>query len=106
MTDDSSVEPMARQSNGDGALVVVVAAALAASLPLAWLGRFLSAHTHHRPLGAVTFALVALMTVCAFMLIGYRAVFGEDRRRVKLRFRGLIVVACVSLAGSVALALQ
>jgi len=54
------------------AVRAAVWAALLAVLPLSLFGRLLSAGTHHRPLGAVTFAIVALGVLAASLLVALR----------------------------------
>jgi hypothetical protein len=53
-------------------------AVLLAVLPLARLGMLLAERTHHRPLGATTFALVALVVILGFWACAARA-FGMRR---------------------------
>jgi hypothetical protein len=67
------------------ALLGALAGALVAALPLLVLARLLHQHTNHRPLGAATFAVLALLLVAFFSLAGWRALVawpGQSSRRL------------------------
>ncbi len=58
------------------ALLATLAGAAAASIPLAVLARLLHKNTHHRPLGAATFAVIALALVAFASFAAWRALAG------------------------------
>jgi hypothetical protein len=74
--------------------------------PLALLGNLLKATTHHRPLGAVTFSILALLTVAGAVVLTSRAAelirgLEEGRRRAAR----IAAVAVVALSPAVAVVL-
>lgn len=74
--------------------------------PLALLGSMLKATTNHRPLGAVTFSILALMTVLGTLVLTIRSVgllrgVAEERRRLAR----ILAVALAALSPALALVL-
>ena len=53
-------------------VTIVPLAVLYAAGPLAFLGRAIHAHTHHRPLGAVTFSLLSMSIILTCMAFAAR----------------------------------
>ncbi len=78
---------------------VLFGAALAA-LPLSKLAQVLKLETHHRPLGAATFGLLALAILLASIVLGVRVRAWARAKDTRLRRATSLVVtsaACVSL---------
>jgi hypothetical protein len=74
------------------------------SLPLALFGGVLKSTTHHRPLGGVTFAVVALCLLAICIGLAFRFSGGVRPRAPKSPWQSLFTVACLlSLAGALAL---
>jgi hypothetical protein len=74
--------------------------------PLALLGSLIKATTHHRPLGAVTFSILALLMVAGALVLTIRAAevihgLAEERRRAARA----VAVALVSLSPALAVVL-
>lgn len=69
--------------------------------PLTQLGTLLSKHTHHRPLGAATFAVVAGMMILVAWALATRAlvsVHSSFRLRKQFGWAVIVVGAAISLA--------
>jgi len=81
-------------------LRVVLLGALLAGPPLAVLGQVLKTSTHHRPLGAATFGVLALVLVCFSLLLSYRFHAWAERGEGRWRRACLGVVALVALAAT------
>jgi len=84
-------------------------AVLLAVLPLARLGTLLAERTHHRPLGATTFALVALVIIlgfwaCAARAFGMRRSAHRHNRLFGTVVLGLLVVVSVLVGAAPVLA--
>jgi hypothetical protein len=77
---------------------VLVGAALAAA-PLGLLGQALKLHTHHRPLGAATFAMLALVVVLVAVLVSVRLSAWVDRDPTPLRKRARRLLVLIAVAG-------
>ncbi|HEX4338259.1 MAG TPA: hypothetical protein VH062_20280 [Polyangiaceae bacterium] len=87
---------------GDG-LRAVVLGALVASFPLAFVAATLERVTHHRALGGVTFAFVALVVVAGSSAVAWRLLrAARDGARVA---RAALLAAAVASSGAVVLAL-
>ena len=76
--------------------------------PLTILGEWLIAHTHHRPLGAATFASATIVLWVAFE-VGSRLLFARRRerpdqvRRMKNAILSVALVCCVAVFARVLL---
>lgn len=91
----------ARALRGDAARVrgFLLGAALA-TLPVAFLGQLLKVQTHHRPLGAATFAFLALGVVLGCILVTVRVVSWASPAETwprRLTARLLVIAAGISL---------
>jgi len=65
-------------------VLAVLAGTAAASVPLAVFARLLHQNTHHRPLGAATFAVFALIVVALASFATWRALVWVERARPRL----------------------
>jgi hypothetical protein len=100
-----AVVTLRRAGPFDDALRGVVAGAASASLPLAILASLLERATHHRALGGVTFAFLALGVVL-FSIAAARRLLGVARGRgrgASLAMVSVVVAAMGSVAGSAVL---
>lgn len=77
-------------------LLRVLGAALALAVaPLAWLGTWLEQGTHHRPLGAVTFACAALAVFTVALIVGRRLLaLGASQPANR---RGAVALVCLGV---------
>jgi len=94
----------AARRGSPGLRAVLIGVALAAA-PLGMLGQALKLHTHHRPLGAATFALLGLALVVGSVLVSVRLTAWTLARATAVRRvvgRLLTLSACAGL-GLVAL---
>jgi hypothetical protein len=92
-----------RTRGGDARPSSVLAALGLAAWPLARFGSLLEQTTHHRPLGAATFALVALALVLGSLLVAHRvSVLAASGSALG---RGLTFAIYAAAAGSLALVL-
>jgi hypothetical protein len=91
-----------RDVRGWRAVGMVVAGLALSSLPIAMAARVLKASTHHRPLGAATLAVVALVLVLAALWLASALLSERYGRAVKV---GVSAAAVVSLLATTALAL-
>jgi hypothetical protein len=73
---------LGRAQAGGSRLSFVIAGVALAALPVARFGSVLHATTHHRPLGAATFAIGSLAVVLGCLLVAYR-VAALDRQGVR-----------------------
>jgi hypothetical protein len=81
-------------------LRVVLLGALLAGPPLAVLGQLLKTSTHHRPLGAATFGVLALIAMSFSLFVSYRLHAWAARGERRWRQISLGLVAVIALAGS------
>jgi hypothetical protein len=86
------------RSETNGFRAVLLGLALAA-LPLALFAGVLEQNTHHRPLGAATFAVLALAMVLGFVAATFRLFQVLEARSVAVRRAGFALVVALSLAG-------
>jgi hypothetical protein len=92
-----------RMRGGGARLSFVLAGLGLAAWPLARFGSLLEQTTHHRPLGAATFALVAFALVLGSLLVAHRvSVLAASGSALA---RGLAFVIYAAAAGSLALVL-
>jgi hypothetical protein len=86
------------------ALLATLTGAAAASIPLAVFARLLHKNTHHRPLGAATFAVIALALVVLASFAAWRAFArlqesGARPRRLLVSALGVTMLAAAALLG-------
>jgi hypothetical protein len=80
----------------------IIFGTLAASGPVALLGALLKEKTHHRQLGAVTFAIAALLVIAIGVAAARPATSPSSPRWIRT---GVAVMACLSAAIGMVLAL-
>ncbi|HVR20225.1 MAG TPA: hypothetical protein VMS65_11030, partial [Polyangiaceae bacterium] len=71
-----------------------------AAAPLAVLGAVLKQGTHHRPLGAATFAVLALVTILFFVLVAWRVLRFTEAEDSLVRRGAFIATTCAALASA------
>jgi hypothetical protein len=71
-----------------------------AATPLSLLASALKAGTHHRPLGAATFAVLALGTLLAFVLVSWRILAFAEARDSRAGRATILLLALAALAST------